>query len=199
MVGECGLLVGLSVARIALRGETLELAGGCAFVARVTVQRGVSSDQRKPVLVVLNGLDGNVPAFHVVALFTLCAHLPPMDVGVAVGALCPNVRENQLGVAGRTSNFFVEAPEREAGLVVIKFRNRAHRFPPDRRVAVLARHVEVAVGTAGLSVSLIMRGLGRACWRQQRQEENAQKCRQQGGLLQQLRHRVLKLEVKNKN
>ena len=49
------------VARIALGRESLKLSRGGACVARFAINRGVRTDQRKTILMVAYGLDGNHP------------------------------------------------------------------------------------------------------------------------------------------
>ena len=44
------------------------------------------AQQREAVEVILNCLHGYVPPVHRMALFAVRAHLPPVDVGVAVRA-----------------------------------------------------------------------------------------------------------------
>ena len=44
------------------------------------------AQQREAVEVILNCLHGYVPPVHCMALFAVRAHLPPVDVGVAVRA-----------------------------------------------------------------------------------------------------------------
>jgi hypothetical protein len=53
---------------IALRGETIENAGGELLVALIALHGGVRGKQWKTVLMILHLLDGNVPSLHRVAL-----------------------------------------------------------------------------------------------------------------------------------
>lgn len=46
----------------ALRRQTLELAHGSAFVTGIAVDGGMGADQRKPVEVLINLLNRNMPA-----------------------------------------------------------------------------------------------------------------------------------------
>lgn len=57
VIGAGGLLIGGRVTRVALRRQPLELAGGRAFMAGGTIERGVRSNQREAVLVIADGLD----------------------------------------------------------------------------------------------------------------------------------------------
>ena len=54
MSGGAGPLIILGVAGIALGEQALERAYSCTFMARITFQRGVRSQQREAVLVLLN-------------------------------------------------------------------------------------------------------------------------------------------------
>ena len=64
MVGRVCLLIRRRVAGVALKRKTLELPNRGAFVATVTWQRGVPTDQGKPVLVIADSLHGDLPAFY---------------------------------------------------------------------------------------------------------------------------------------
>lgn len=141
-----GLLVRRLMARIAADIESFELAHRGALVTIRAVQPGVPSGQGKPVLVIRRQLEGDVPALHRVTLFA-GPHFTAMNVGVAVAAAGPRVREHGLGMALRAGNVLVHAPQRKAGFVVIEFRNGADRLPSHRGVAVLAGDVQVAVRT----------------------------------------------------
>ena len=81
------------------------------------------------------------------ALFAVGAHLALVDVGVTGRALCSDVCENRLGVALGTCHAFVHAAQRIARLVVVELRNCPDWLPAIRRVAVLARHGQIAVWT----------------------------------------------------
>src|SRR5579863_5991452 len=93
VVGIGGVLKIPGVAGVALSGKTLELARGRARVASLAVDCGMRADQREAILVVLDGLYGDVPALHRVTLLAIRAHLPPVNVCVAVGALGAHVAE----------------------------------------------------------------------------------------------------------
>jgi len=142
------LVVG-RVARVALERQPLKLADGRSFMAAVTLQRGMSADQGETVLMIAYGLNRDLPALHVVAALAVCAHLPVMDVGVAVTASGAGVGKNRLRVTLRARHVLVHAEKREAGFSVIKFWNSAYRFPSQNGVAILAGNVQIAVGTAG--------------------------------------------------
>lgn len=105
------------------------------------------SNQREAVLVLLNVFDRNLPAFDGMAVFTLRAHLPAMDVRVTLRAFVPHVGEHRLHVALRARNFCVHASQWVRRLVVIKIRHRSNRLPAQIGMARLAGNIERAVGT----------------------------------------------------
>ena len=135
--------------------ETLELTHRSALMARVAIQRRMRSHQGKTILVVLDLLHRNLPAFHGVALFASGAELALVNVGVAVGALGRHIAEYQLGMAGHAGHFFVHAAQGIPGLVVIKLRHAADGLPSTERVAVLARDIQRSMRTPGGLVALL--------------------------------------------
>ena len=136
------LLVLLRVAGVAISRQSLELPGGGTLMAGIAIHHGVRAYQWKAVLVILDCTDIRLPAFDGVARFTVGAHLPAMNVCMAVGALATYIRENRLRVAGSAGHIRVHAAQRIFRLIVIELRNRANRLPSRRRVAVLARDIE---------------------------------------------------------
>ena len=137
----------LGVAGIALDGHGLELAIGRTLVAGIAVHRSVRARQRESVIVLLNLLHRHLPAEHRMALLAVGSQLPPVNVGVAVLAALPDVREHGLNVALDASDGAVHPAQRIARPVVIELRNRADRFPSARRMTVLTGDVQVAVRT----------------------------------------------------
>lgn len=138
----------LLVAGIAGRGKALELSDCGAGVTLIAVKRGVRTNQREAVQVLIDLLHRNIPSSDVVALLAIGTHLALVNVGVAVGALLADVGEDRLGVALNTAHAFVHAAQRILGGVVIEFRNCADRLPSAERVTVLARNVETSVRAA---------------------------------------------------
>jgi hypothetical protein len=68
-----------------------------------------------------------------------------MNVGVAVRAIFPDIREDRLDVALRAGNILVHAAKGISRGVVIELRNGANRNPACICVAVLARNRKRAV------------------------------------------------------
>ena len=113
----------------------------------IAVYGGMSADQREAIEVLVDLLHGNMPAPNRVALLAVRAHLALVDVGVAVGALRPDIRKDHLRVALRAGHAFVQAAQGVLRGVVVEFRNGADRFPAAQRVTVLARDAQTPVWT----------------------------------------------------
>ena len=94
-------------------------------------------------------LGDQAPALHRVTLFTARAHLPAMNIGMAIGAVRPHVCKDGLGVTLGTGNPLVLTAKRIFGCVVIKLGNGANGLPSHRRVAILAREAQAAVRASG--------------------------------------------------
>jgi hypothetical protein len=168
MRGIAGVLPVLQVARLAVRRQAVENSASRLLVAVLANHRGVRPQQRKTILVFFHLLNRDVPAPHRMALLAVRAHLPPMHVCVAIGAVLPYVGEHRLGVAQHAFHFFVHAPQRVSGFVVVEFGNRANRFPAGGRVTVFARNSQGAMRTARaallpLRVTQIVNISRRAC------------------------------------
>jgi len=127
----------LLVAGNAGRGQAGVLTRGCALVAGFAVDQGMRADERETVLVVFDRLNGEVPSLYRVAVFAIGAHLPAMDVGMAVCAMLGHLFENQVHVALGAGNLLVHAAQRVAGKVVIELRHGADRLPTCVGMAVL--------------------------------------------------------------
>ena len=138
------------------------LAHGGAFVALLAGHSRVHSEKRKAVLVILDLLRGNLPPEHGVALRAVRAHLPPVNVVVAVLAILAGVGKDRLGVALKARHFFVHAAKRILGVVVIELRHGLDGTPTRREVTILARNGKWPVRTTGC---LPLRGKRSACGR----------------------------------
>jgi hypothetical protein len=141
-----GVLPILQVAGIASSAQAEEYPRCGLLVALIALHRGVSSQQRKPVLMIAHLLHGDVPALHSVALRAVRAHLAAVDVRMAIGAVLSNIGEYRLYVTLRALHFFVHSAERIFRLVVIEFGNCADRAPARRRMAVFAGDVQWPMG-----------------------------------------------------
>ena len=103
---------------------------------------GVSSQQRETILVILNLLDGDIPAEHRVAPRAIRSHLPLVNIGVTVLTLLAGVGKHRLNVALRALHFFVHPPQWILRFVVIKFRHGADGAPSAGGVAVFAGNLQ---------------------------------------------------------
>jgi len=138
VVGRRRALEVLGVAGVALRGKPLELACRPARVTCRAFSGRMRSRQRKPILVRANRLHPNVPPKHRVTLLAISAELAAVYVGVAIRALRADIVELRLGMTIRAVDLGVHTPQGIAGLVVIKLRDGADRFPARQGVAILA-------------------------------------------------------------
>ena len=83
-------------------------------------------------------LNPDIPALHRVALGAVRAHLPLVNICVAILAVFAYVGEYRLCVALNALDFFMHAAQRVFRFVVVEFRNGADGLPGGRRVAVFA-------------------------------------------------------------
>ena len=98
-------------------------------MARITIQRGMRANQRKTIHVLIDLLNGDVPALHRVALLTVRAHLPLVNVRVTGRALRSHIRKNQLGMALRATHALMHPAQGIFRCVVIEFRYGSNWFP----------------------------------------------------------------------
>ena len=143
-----GALPVFQVARIAGRRKSQELPRRRLLVALLARHGGVRAKQWKAILVILHLLYRDIPALHRVALLAIRSHLPPVNVRVAIRAILPHVGEHRLYVALHTFHLFVHASQRIGGFIVVELGSGFDRTPSTRGVAVFARHIQRAVGTA---------------------------------------------------
>ena len=109
------------------------------------------TEEREAVLVILDLLNGNLPAEHRVTLGTIRSHLPPMDIGVAIGASLAHIRKNGLHVTLRAGHFFMHAAQWIVSLVVIKFGDSSNGAPACCGVTILAGNCQWTVRTSSSS------------------------------------------------
>ena len=165
----------------ALGRKPLELAHSRALVTGIAIHGGMGADQREAIEMLVDLLNGNVPAPHRVALLAIRAHLALMNVGVAVGALRAHIGKDHLGVALRAGHSLVQSAQRIFRGVVIEFRNGTNRLPTAQRVAVLAWNAQAAVRTSRVGGRLrlparrLPAGKHRKC-----DDQMQQNCRSQG-------------------
>ena len=136
----------------------------------ITFQGGVCSDQRKTIEVFARLLNRYLPPLHGVALFAIHSKLPLVNIGMAVRALRPDIGKYRAGVALHAGDLLVHAEQRIAGLVVIKFRLAANRFPAGEGMAVVACHIQRSVRAPRLLRALLL-----ACRRRPRHRHHQRK------------------------
>ena len=121
-------------------------------MAILALHRGVSAEKREAILVILNLLNGIVPTKHGVTLRAIRAHLALVNVGVAILAILPHIREYRFYVALCALHLLVHAAQRIVRFVVIEFGDRANGAPACSGVAVLARNRERSVRTTSAAL-----------------------------------------------
>ncbi|MGA8310871.1 MAG: hypothetical protein WB755_12630 [Terriglobales bacterium] len=126
---------------------TVELPHCADPVARIAVDRGVRTDQRKAVLMLINRMDRDLPAIDPVARVALCPVFSSMKVGMTVLAVAAHVREHGIDVAFLARHSHMHTAQWVASFPVIKLRLAPDRFPRRGGVAVLTRNLHRAVGT----------------------------------------------------
>lgn len=119
-------------------GHGVVLAQRSTFVTVVAGSRGMRARERKPVHVLINLGNGDLPPADAMAVLAGGAHAALVDVGVATGALIANIGEHHFGMTTGAGDAFVHAAQRKARLAVIKLRYRTDRLPAIDGVAVLA-------------------------------------------------------------
>jgi len=159
------------MARVAVCRCGLEPAVGGALVAGTTIDGRMRASQRKAIVVLLHLLDRNHPSAHGMALFAVCAQLPLVNVRVAVLATQSHVLEHRLQVALGAGHGLVHTAQWILGLVVIEFWKGSNRPPCVVGVAVLARHIEVAMRTVRACAGRLSQS-----WRDARESQHQHRC-----------------------
>lgn len=155
MVGTIGFSKCAQVAAHAFGGEseTVELTDGANFVAGVAIDGGMGADQRKAILMLVDVVNGDLPAIGVVTEFTFGAVLAAMEIRMAILTLHRSVTKNEILVAIRALHFCVPSMQRESRAGMVEFQLGAQRLPFLRGVTLLARDLQfVAVRAMNRSV-----------------------------------------------
>ena len=137
--------LGMAVVAIGGESEAIELPYRSHLVAGIAVHHGMGPDQGKAVLVLVDVVDGDLPAIGVVAQLALGAILAAMQIGMAILALVGSVGEIEIGVTVTAGDRGMPAAERKSRLGVIEFDLALDDLPVRGGVAGNARHVEVAM------------------------------------------------------
>jgi hypothetical protein len=90
----------------------------------------VCAKKRESIVVLLDLLDLHIPAPHVVALVAAGSELSLVNIGVTVGALPSDIREDRLGVALGARYALVQSTQGEARGLVVELRNARMGFHP---------------------------------------------------------------------
>jgi len=154
--------------------KSLKLPHGGILVTCVALHQGVCADQRKPILMVANRVDGNLPTFYAVALFAIGAELAAMNVRMAVGAAGTYIFEHQAQVALSAPYIRVHSAQGILRLVVVEFRKAANRLPAGKGMAVLAGSSQPPMRTPHRCMRSCGRLLRRIGRRQQRSDRHDQ-------------------------
>jgi len=125
------------------QSEAVELANRSDLVAGVAVHGCMGADQRESILMLIDIVNGNLPAVGVVAEFTLRAILTAMQIGVAVLALYRGIAEIKILVTVDTLHFRVPAMQRKFSFRMVEFEFGAQRLPLLNGVTLLAGNLEL--------------------------------------------------------
>ena len=149
MIGDLGLFEILGMAAVTFGGkpEAVELPHRSHLVAGKAIHYGVSANQRKTILVLVDVVNRHLPAVGVMAQFALGSVFSAMQVGVAILALVGRICEIQVGMAVAASHGRMPSAQWKAGPRMIELNLVLDDFPISSSVAVNARHVQHAVRT----------------------------------------------------
>ena len=117
----------------------------------------MGADQRKTVLVLVDGMNGHFPAVDPVAEVALRSILPSVQIGVAILAVATHVGKNRIDVTLLARQVRVHAAQGVPGSAVIEIRLAANRPPGRGTVTLLTSYVQHAMRTVNRSSG---RGLG---------------------------------------
>jgi len=148
VVRIAGCLIVGRVTAVAVRRHRVVLAERGTLVAGIAIDGRVGSQQRHAIVVIFDLLDLHLPAFDRMALFTIRAELPFVNVGVAIGTTGPRVGKYRLDMAFGACHRSVHPAQRKLCAAVIEFRDRSNRLPAYRGMAVLAGDIQRPVRTA---------------------------------------------------
>jgi len=111
MVRIIRLAEDIHVATHAFRGKAkaIELPDRADFVAGIAIDHGMGANQREAILVLIDVVNGDLPAIRVVAEFAFRAVLAAMKIRVTVLTLIRGIAELQVGVAVDAVHFHVAA------------------------------------------------------------------------------------------
>ena len=125
--------------------EAIELPDRSHFVAGITVDDSMCTDQRETILMLIDIVDRDLPAVGVVAQLAFGSVLTAMQVGMAVLALIRSIGKFQIVVAIATCDGRVSSTKRETGPGMIEFDLALNYLPIRCGVARGTRQIELAM------------------------------------------------------
>jgi len=140
------------MAGVTCRREALKLATGRALVALVALNQRMGTYERKAIVMLIDCIQRNIPTFHCVAAFAVCAELAAMNIGMAIRTARADIFEDKLCMALRAGYLLMHAAQWIACLVVIEFWVRPDGLPTGVSMTVLAGRSDgaVRIGDLGL-------------------------------------------------
>ena len=87
----------------------------------------MGANQRKAILMLIHGVNGNLPAVHPVAEIALNSILSAVQIGMAVLAISADIGEDRIYVALFAAHIDMHAAQGIPGFSVIKFGLGANR------------------------------------------------------------------------
>lgn len=149
MIGRGGFQKRFQVTAVAFGREALavKLPYGSRLVTRIAVDCSVCTDQRKTILMLIDGLDQNLPASYAVTEVALCSIFPPVNVGMTILTIATHIGEYRADVAFLAGHVQMQAAQWIASFVVIEIELRADWFPCRGGVTFLASHLHRAMRT----------------------------------------------------
>ena len=160
VVDHWGKIV-LLMAGVAGSRQADELAGGGILVAVFALRQLVRAHQRETVLVILNGLQRDLPTLDGVATGAIGAELAAMNIGVAIRALRADVLEDQASVALNAIHFLVHAAEGVPGQIVVELGIGPYGLPACVCVTVCTRRRKRAMWIGDLGLGRVHAGSDR--------------------------------------
>ena len=109
----------------------------------------MSADERKAILMLIDGVNGHLPSGDLVAELALRAISAAVNVGMAVLTIGADVCENRVDVTSLAAHAAVQTEQRKTGLGVIEIGLFTNRSPLRNRVALSAGDLERTMRTFG--------------------------------------------------
>ena len=116
-------------------------------MAGIAIYGCMSANQGNAVLMFVDVMDRDLPPAFTMAQVTLRSVFPPVNIGVAVLTLLPDVSEGQIDVAILAGNLGMQPTQGKTGLAMIKFWQAPDGLPSGCGVTVLARDFQLPMRT----------------------------------------------------